>query len=96
MPKLYISPSNPFYPPTELPVYTLTDGEFYRTVYHPQGWSDKPDYTLATDGQIYRTPYHPDGTGDSPDYHIQPDLALARSADHPDGKPGIVDFRLEE
>ena len=95
MTKLYISPSNPFYPPTELPVYTLTDGRFYRTVYHPQGWSDRPDYTLAADGKIYRTSYHPDGAGDSPDYLIQPDLAVARCSTHPDGKPRVVDFRLE-
>lgn len=96
MAKLYISPSNPIYPTTELPVYTLTDGDFFRTVYHPQGWSDKPDYTLADDGKIYRTPSHPDGTGDAPDYHIQPDLALTRSVTHPDGKPGVIDFRLGE
>lgn len=94
MAKLYISSSNPVYPPTELPVYTLEDGQFYRTVYHPQGWSDKPDYALAADGKIYRTLYHPDGVGESPDYNIQRDLALARCATHPDGKPGVVDYQL--
>ena len=80
------------------PVYVLRDGRFYRTVYHPAGWSEKPDYELRSDGRIYRTPYHKLGGSEVADYVIGEDRGLYRADGHPDRdeKPLPADFVLAD
>lgn len=55
------------------PVYTINDGQFYRTVFHPAGWSALADYELRPDGKLYRAPGHPLGPGETPAYEFRGD-----------------------
>lgn len=60
------------------PVYVLRDGFFCRTIDHPLGWSDCPDYELGPDGKVYRTPHNPEGQGVKPDFEFGGDGRLYR------------------
>ncbi len=80
----------------DTPVYVLKDGQLFRTVYHPDGWSDRPDYHLGTDGKIYRTENHPHGLGEMPDYKFGTDRKLYRTISHPDGINPTPDFELND
>ena len=80
----------------DTPVYILTDGKFFRTAFHPDGWSDQPDYDLGDDGRIYRTKSHPKGFSKLPDYSFGKDRRLYRTADHPDGKSDAPEFVIQD
>jgi len=78
------------------PVFVIRDGKLFRTIYHPDGWSDNADYELKDDGMIYRTFHHQLGHGDLPDYEIRKDKKLYRTADHPEGLKEIPEFELRD
>lgn len=80
MPKLY-PVENPIPGIGLPPVYVVSNGMFYRTVHHPLGWSETPDYEFRSDGRLYRP------SSDRPDYEFRGDGKLYRSAGHPSG-PG--------
>ena len=54
------------------PVYTMRDGSMCRTIAHPMGWSDLPDYRLGDDGKFYRTEHHTEGESLGPEYEFGP------------------------
>jgi hypothetical protein len=95
--KLFATPNHPAWQRSE-PVYVIRDGRFFRTVYHPAGWSDVPDYELRADGSIHRTPHHKLGASDTPDYVIGKDQGLYRAASHPDkdDASAVADFVLRD
>lgn len=77
------------------PVYIIRDGKFFRTVFHPAGWSDVPEYELGEDGKIYRTIHHLLGENAEPDYLIESDHGVYRSSGHPENADfGFPDFVL--
>lgn len=77
------------------PLYIIRDGKLFRTVFHPAGWSEAPEYELREDGQIYRTSHHELGKSEIPDYVIGQDLGIYRSSGHPEnGYAGSPDFIL--
>ena len=95
--KLFATSSHPAWKPDE-PLYVIRDGGFFRTVYHPSGWSDVPDYELRADGRVYRTSYHRLGASDLPDYVIGKDRRLYRASGHSQGdsKAPPADFVLAD
>jgi len=78
------------------PVYLVRDGQFFRTAFHPDGWSELPDYDLGTDGRVYRTTNHPRGLSPNPDYAFGRDRKLYRTPDHPSGKSGVPEYEIGE
>ncbi|MFH1983092.1 MAG: hypothetical protein ABIL58_14715 [Pseudomonadota bacterium] len=78
----------------DTPVYVIDDGKLYRTVYHPLGWTDLPDYEMKNDGRIYRTGHHCLGFSETPDFEFRKDGCLYRSASHPDGASSGPDYAL--
>lgn len=76
------------------PVYTLVDGKLFRTTFHPEGWSDLPDYDLHSSGGMYRTVNHPKGPADIPDYEIDKEMRLFRTPNHPDGQQNTPEFMI--
>ncbi len=80
----------------DTPVYILKDGKFFRTAFHPSGWSDMPDYDLGNDGLIYRTVNHPDGFGDLPDYEFGRDKKLYRTHNHPKGTRETPEYEVRD
>jgi hypothetical protein len=76
------------------PVYTITDGKFYRTVFHPSGWSALADYELGPDGKLYRTASHPLGPGKAAAYEFRGDCGLYRTAGHPQGASDLPEYEL--
>ncbi|MFP4454108.1 MAG: hypothetical protein ACLFNS_10550 [Desulfobacterales bacterium] len=98
MMKLFATPNHPAWQLSK-PVYVIRYGKFFRTVYHPEGWSDVPDYELSVDGRIYRTPHHKLGASDAPDYVIGRDQGLYRAAGYPDkdeAPAAAADFFLRD
>lgn len=80
----------------DFPVYTINDGNIYRTIEHPHGWSKDPDYSLGDDGKLYRTDYHPKGLSLLPDYEFQGNGKLFRTQHHPDGKCDKPDYVIRD
>ena len=80
----------------DMPVYIVKDGRFFRTAYHPQGWSQTPDYRLGSDGRIYRTKNHPEGSSDQPDYEFGRDSKLYRTISHPKGLSDLPEFKIND
>ncbi|MCP3939864.1 MAG: hypothetical protein GY710_00055 [Desulfobacteraceae bacterium] len=80
----------------EEPIYLIREGNFFRTVFHPRGWSDQPDYTLEKNGKIYRTKHHPKGFSASPDYEFGKDMKLYPTPNHPDGKTGKPEYKMTD
>ncbi len=80
----------------DCPVYTITDGWLFRTVNHPMGWSEFPDYEFGNDGKIYRTKNHPRGESESPDYEFRGNRRLYRTANHEDGSSEIPEFEIRD
>lgn len=78
------------------PDYTVVEGQFFPTVTHPRGWSDRPEYELRNDGKIYRSAQHPLGAGLQPDYEIREDCLLYRTPHHPDGSAPSAEYELRE
>lgn len=81
---------------SDTPVYTLKEGKFFRTAFHPNGWSDSPDYDLGNDGRIYRTENHPNGFGDLPDYEFGKDRKLYRTPSHPEGIRQTPEYEIND
>ena len=71
------------------PVYTMRDGFLFRTIAHPMGWSESPDYKLGADGKFYRTKYHLQGVSLMPEYEFGPGGKLYRTQTHVEG-PGTA------
>ncbi len=78
------------------PVYVMQDGKFFRTAFHPEGWSQHPDYDLGNDGKIYRTEYHHNGFGELPDYEFGKDMKLYRTENHPEGRQDFPDYQIRD
>ncbi|MCP4020711.1 MAG: hypothetical protein GY729_02615 [Desulfobacteraceae bacterium] len=76
------------------PVYVLQDGKFFRTTFHPEGWSLLPEYGLGTDGKVYRTEHHTMGTGKTPDYEFKKDMMIYRTPNHPDGALDKPEYKI--
>ncbi len=80
----------------DYPVYLLEDGNLYRTVFHPRGWSQYPDYTFRENGKFYRTGYHELGGAEEPDYEFGPDMKIYRTENHPAGGKKIPEYEIRE
>jgi len=78
------------------PVYTLRNGKIYRTVFHPKGWSEEPDYEFGDDGKFYRTEYHELGANSLPDYEFHSDQKVYRTENHPNGIKSSPEFELRD
>ncbi len=78
------------------PVYTIRDGEFYRTISHPHGWSENPDYRLGDDGKLYRTGHHRLGRSELADYEFRNSRYLYRTINHPDGTIDDPEYELRD
>jgi len=76
------------------PIYTLRDGYLYRTIGHPMGWSENPDYRLGEDGKLYRTKYHLRGMGELPEYEFGKDGKLYRTENHLQGRSIEADYEV--
>ncbi len=70
----------------DTPDYVIFDGRFYRTVHHPDGWSDLADYEIRSDGKIYALSHGGDADAQEPVYEFR-EVMLYRTKAHPDG-PG--------
>ena len=70
----------------DAPDYVILDGKFYRTVHHPDGWSDTADYEIRSDGKIYALGGDGDANAQAPVYEFR-EIMLYRTKAHPDG-PG--------
>lgn len=93
MAKLYTTASHPL-GKSSAPVYTITDGQFFRTVFHPAGWSSLADYELRSDGKLYRTASHPLGPGEAAAYEFRDGCGLYRTAGHPQGRSDLPEYEL--
>jgi hypothetical protein len=91
MPKLF-KVSNDSEGAGGFPVYTINDGKFYRTMEHPLGWSESPDFIIENDGKLYRTEFHPDGESRKPDYEFRNGQNLYRTEHHPNGISDYPDY----
>ena len=78
------------------PLYLIQEGKFFRTVFHPNGHSEQPDYDLGNDGRIYRTENHPQGFGRLPDYEFGSDRKLYRTPNHPDGEKKTPEYEIAD
>jgi len=88
--------SDKLQPKDQEPVYLIREGKFFRTVFHPRGYSNQPDYDLGNDGLIYRTENHPRGFGELPDYEFGKDMKLYRTINHPKGKTRIAEYMVTD
>jgi len=80
----------------DFPLYTMKDGELFRTIAHPLGWSENPDYVFGNDGKFYRTKYHPQGLAELPDYEFRGDKKLYRTNNHPSGFGDNPDYLISD
>ena len=78
------------------PDYTVVESQFFPTVSHPRGWSDRPEYELGSDGKIYRSTAHPLGAGNLPDYEFGPDGLIYRTPHHPEGGAVSPEYALQD
>ncbi len=79
----------------ESPDYVIRDGKLYRTVSHPDGWSDQPDYEIRSDGKIYRILTDAIRTPDAPFYEFH-HILIYRTAAHPDGLSKEPDYYISD
>ncbi len=80
----------------DFPVYTVSDGKLFRTVEHPLGWSEQPDYSFENDGKLYRTKSHPQGSSNLPDYEFRNNRKIYRTESHPDGPGDEPEFVIHD
>ena len=78
------------------PMYVLKNGELYRTVFHPDGWSDEPDYIFGSDGKFYRTEYHELGINPLPDYEFGKEQKIYRTENHPQGRTLSPEYEIRD
>lgn len=91
LPKIFRTSST--YP---YPVYVLKDGKLFRTIFHPNGWSDNPDYELGNDGKFYRTEYHELGINLKPDYEFGKEKKICRTLNHPNKDINIPEYEIRD
>ena len=77
----------------DTPDYVILDGRFYRTVHHPDGWSDAADYEIRGDGKIYALAGDGDGETKLPVYAFR-EVMLYRTEAHPDGRGTCPDYYI--
>ncbi len=77
----------------DAPDYVIHDGRFYRTVHHPDGWSDAADYEIRSDGKIYALPGSGDAIPEGPVYEFR-EVMLYRTKDHPQGPGTHPDYYI--
>lgn len=74
------------------PIYTMRDGLLFRTIAHPMGWSECPDYKFGSDGKFYRTKHHLQGISLMPEYEFGPGGMLYRTQTHVEGSGSDPEF----
>ena len=94
-PKLFKNSKNPAFE-NKVPVYTINDGHFFRTINHPKGWTEHPDYSLGSDGKLYRTKHHWLGYSNLPDYEFRGNRQLYRTEHHPEGHSDIPEYEIKD
>ncbi len=77
----------------EAPDYVILDGRFYRTVHHPDGWSDTADYEIRSDGKIYMWGKDGEANAQAPVYEFR-EIMLYRTKAHPDGPGDRPDYYI--
>ena len=77
---------------TDAPDYVIRDGGLYRTVHHPDGWSDLPDYEIRADGKIYALGNRIE-EAQVPVYEFR-EIMLYRTEAHPDGPGETPDYYI--
>ena len=80
----------------DTPVYVIRDGQFFRTVFHPKGWSEMPDYRFCKDGKIYRIGDDADGLVKTPDYEFGRDMKMYRTQNHPGGRMTFPEYEVSD
>jgi len=91
LPKLFKTSSTYKYP-----VYVIKGGKLFRTVFHPDGWSGKPDYELGKDGKLYRTEHHELGVDSNPDYEFGDDNKIYRTEYHPKWNGKVPEYEIRD
>ncbi len=78
-----------------VPDYVIRDGKVYRTIHHPSGWSDVPDYEIGPDGGVYT--FCPSGgpAGKTLAYEFRKSF-LYRTLHHPEGKSTVPDYFISD
>jgi hypothetical protein len=77
----------------DAPDYVIRDGRFYRTVNHPQGWSDAADYEIRNDGKVYALAGGQNEDAREPAYVFR-EMMLYRTSAHPDGFGDHADYYI--
>ncbi len=80
----------------EYPVYVLKEGKLYRTAFHPDGWSENPDYEFGKDGKFYRTEHHELGSNSKPDYEFGQGKKIYRTENHPKGNGQVPEYEIRD
>lgn len=78
----------------DAPVYVIQDGQFFRTVFHPVGWSEMPEYRFDYDGKIYRIDENTGNRADLPDYEFGRDMKIYRTQNHPGGRVNFPEYEV--
>jgi len=78
---------------SDAPDYVILDGRFYRTVNHPDGWSDTADYEIRSDGKIYALEGNGDANAQAAVYEFR-EVMLYRTEAHPDGPGKRPDYYI--
>ena len=91
LPKIFKTASN-----FEYPVYVIKEGKLFRTAFHPDGWSENPDYEFGQDGKFYRTEHHRLGSHPEPDYMFGKERKIYRTATHPDGGTPDPEYEIRD
>lgn len=78
---------------TDAPDYVIRDGRFYRTVHHPDGWSETADYEIRSDGKIYALGGDGDANAQAPVYEFR-EVMLYRTDAHPNGTGEQPDYYI--
>jgi len=78
---------------SDAPDYVIHDGRFYRTVHHPDGWSDIAVYEIRGDGNVYALGTGADPDGQSPVYEFR-EIMLYRTPAHPKGACERPDYYI--
>lgn len=75
--------------------YVIRSGKMYRTVDHPLGWSDVPDFEIGSDGGVYM--FCTAGTtGEKLPVYEFKNLFLYRTGNHPKGLSTEPDYYISD
>ena len=95
MPKLYTFGETDI-SKQDLPVYVIRDGKFFRTIHHPNGWSENPDFELKPDGKIYAGIEAANIENNVPYYEFRNDKKIYRADSHPDGPCEKPEYEIRD